>query len=56
MPAEERVVARGTRARCIVCGGWIVAIKDPRVISLTAGIWVHESAVRRLLAQHGARP
>jgi hypothetical protein len=28
----------GDRSRCMVCGGKIVAIHDPRVISLSAGL------------------
>lgn len=44
----------GERARCQRCGGKIVLISDPRVISLSAAVWVHEGAVRRLFGTHPA--
>lgn len=44
----------GQRGRCQVCGGKIVIIKNPRVISLNSGMWVHVSAVRRTFALHAA--
>lgn len=45
----------GDTDRCDVCGGRIVVIHDPRVISLTAGVWVHTGRFRRW-RNHGARP
>ena len=41
------MTAVGDVSRCMKCGGKIVVIKDPTVISLDAGLWVHVSAVRR---------
>jgi hypothetical protein len=46
----------GDRSRCMRCGGKIVLISDPRVISLTAAVWVHESAVRRFVGSHAPVP
>ena len=46
----------GDRSRCMICGGKIVAIKDPRVISLTAGLWVHASSARRFFRTHDPVP
>lgn len=37
----------GDRDVCRICGGVIVAVKNPRVISLTAGLWVHTGPLRR---------
>lgn len=34
------------------CGRVIMAVKDPRVISLTAGIWVHTTMAGRLLCAY----
>ena len=45
----------GDKAVCIVCGGVVVAIKDPTVISLTAGRWIHVSRLRRLVGSHAPR-
>lgn len=44
----------GDRGRCARCGGKIVLISHPRIISLTAALWVHTSVVRRNLATHPA--
>lgn len=44
----------GDRSRCQRCGGKIVLISHPRIISLNTGLWVHESAARRLVAAHPA--
>lgn len=44
----------GDRSRCLHCGGKIVLIHDPRVISLTAGVWVHVGALRRAFGAHPA--
>lgn len=44
----------GDRARCQQCGGKIILIKNPRVISLTAGLWVHTSTLRRNFGTHPA--
>ena len=44
----------GDRARCQACGGKIILIPHPRIIALDIGLWVHESAVRRLAANHPA--
>lgn len=46
----------GDRGRCQRCGGKIVLIKDPRVISLTAGLWTHVSSLRRGLSLHQVVP
>lgn len=46
----------GDRARCQRCGGKIVVISNPRVISLTAGLWVHASALRRAFPTHVVEP
>lgn len=44
----------GDRARCQVCGGKIVLIPHPRIISLDTGLWVHSSTVRRAVTGHAA--
>jgi hypothetical protein len=44
----------GQRARCQRCGGKIVLISDPRVISLSAAVWIHVGAIRRLFGMHPA--
>lgn len=44
----------GDRARCFRCGGKIVLIRHPRIISLNTGLWVHVGAVRRNLSTHPA--
>jgi hypothetical protein len=44
----------GDRGRCQVCGGKIVLIDHPRIIALDVGLWVHESGLRRLVANHPA--
>ena len=44
----------GDRSRCLRCGGKIVLIDHPRIIALDVGLWVHESALRRLTANHPA--
>lgn len=44
----------GDRGRCQRCGGKIVLISHPRIISLTAAIWVHSGAVRRNITTHAA--
>jgi len=46
----------GDVSRCLRCGGKIIAISDPRVISLTAGLWVHQSGLRRLFTNHAPVP
>lgn len=46
----------GDRARCQRCGGKIVVISDPTIISLTAGLWVHVSALRRAFPTHAVVP
>ena len=44
----------GQRARCQRCGGKIQLISDPRVISLTAAVWVHTGIIRRGFSTHYA--
>lgn len=44
----------GDRARCQRCGGKIVLIHHPRIISLGTGLWIHASGVRRLVTNHPA--
>lgn len=44
----------GDTGRCQVCGGKVVIIRDPRVISLSAGMWVHTGVLRRATALHAA--
>lgn len=44
----------GDRSRCLRCGGKIVLISHPRIISLNTGLWVHVSAVRRNFGMHPA--
>jgi hypothetical protein len=44
----------GEQARCQVCGGKIVLIHHPRVISLDTALWVHSGAIRRMVATHPA--
>lgn len=44
----------GDRARCQRCGGRIVLISHPRIISLNTGLWVHVGVVRRVLGMHPA--
>lgn len=44
----------GDRGRCQRCGGKIVLIKHPRIISLNTGLWVHQGALRRNLGTHPA--
>lgn len=44
----------GDRSRCLRCGGKIVLTKHPRIISLTAGPWVHSGAIRRGFSSHFA--
>lgn len=46
--------AVGDRSRCLRCGGRIVLIKHPHIISLGLGLWVHEGALRRTLGGHPA--
>ena len=50
------MTAEGDVSRCMVCGGKILAISDPRVISLTAGLWVHLGGLRRMISQHAPVP
>lgn len=45
----------GDRSRCLRCGGKIVLIKHPRIISLTAALWVHQGALRRNFGTHPAQ-
>jgi hypothetical protein len=44
----------GDRSRCLRCGGKIVLISHPTIISLDLGMWVHESALRRNFGSHPA--
>lgn len=44
----------GDRSRCLQCGGKIVLINHPHVISLRTGAWVHVGALRRGLGLHPA--
>jgi DNA-directed RNA polymerase subunit RPC12/RpoP len=44
----------GDRSRCLRCGGKIILINHPSIISLDLGLWVHESATRRMLSAHAA--
>lgn len=44
----------GDRGRCQRCGGKIVLVKHPRIISLTAGLWVHSGIIRSATAMHPA--
>lgn len=44
----------GDRSRCLQCGGKIILIKNPRVISLTAALWVHQGTLRRMFPTHQA--
>lgn len=48
------MLAIGDRSRCLKCGAKIVLISHPRIISLTAALWVHESGLRRSFAMHPA--
>lgn len=50
------MTAVGDRGRCQRCGGKIVVIKDPNVIALDRGLWVHVSAARRFLSLHVVVP
>lgn len=45
----------GDRSRCLHCGGRIALIHHPRVISLTAAVWVHTGVLRRLVSNHPAK-
>jgi len=38
----------GTKRVCRNCGRVVTAVKDPRVVSLTAGLWVHATLIGRL--------
>ena len=44
----------GDRSRCLHCGGKIVLIAHPRIISLNTGMWIHSGAVRRAASAHAA--
>lgn len=44
----------GDRSRCLRCGGKIVLIHHPSIIALDVGLWVHESGLRRFVANHPA--
>lgn len=46
------MVQEGDVSRCMKCGGKIIAISDPRQISLTAGLWVHLNGFRRAFGTH----
>jgi hypothetical protein len=46
--------ALGDTGRCEVCGGKIVLVKHPRIISLSLALWVHSGALRRATALHAA--
>lgn len=45
----------GDRSRCLRCGGKIVLISHPRIISLNTGLWVHVGALRRSFGTHPAQ-
>lgn len=49
------MTALGDRAVCR-CGRVIVAVKDRRVISLTAGVWVHARLIDRLRCARPSPP
>ena len=44
----------GAKSRCLKCGGKIILIDDPRVISLDQAVWVHQGSVRRFFGTHAA--
>lgn len=44
----------GDRSRCLRCGGKIMLIRHPRIISLNTGLWVHAGRVRQIIATHPA--
>lgn len=44
----------GDRSRCLRCGGKIILISHPRIISLVTGMWIHEGLIRRNLGGHPA--
>lgn len=44
----------GDESRCRRCGGKIVLISHPRIISLNTGMWVHKSGARRFVSNHPA--
>lgn len=44
----------GDRSRCLRCGGKILLINHPRIISLNTGLWVHVGAWRRAFGTHPA--
>ncbi len=44
----------GDRSRCQQCGGKIVLIKHPTIISLDLGMWVHTSLLRQNFGGHPA--
>jgi hypothetical protein len=44
----------GDRSRCLRCGGKIVLIDHPTIISLDLGMWIHEGAFRRNFGGHPA--
>ena len=50
------MTALGDKTVCRRCGGVLVAMKNPTVVSLTAGVWVHASALRRLIRSHAPQP
>lgn len=44
----------GDRSLCLRCGRPIVLIDHPRIISLSTGLWVHASGLRRAFGSHPA--
>lgn len=44
----------GDRSRCLRCGGKIMIIHHPSIISLDTGVWVHIGFVRRNFTTHPA--
>lgn len=45
----------GDRSRCLDCGAKIVLVPEWRFITISHGVWVHESALRRNFGRHPAR-
>jgi hypothetical protein len=44
----------GDRSRCLRCGGKIIIIDHPGIISLDIGLWVHVGTLRRAFSTHPA--
>jgi len=47
-------VGIGTKRVCRNCGRVVMAVKDPSVVSLTAGVWVHTTLMGRLRCARAA--